>query len=35
MEENLSGLLSGETLAIISLKSFMTFHLTHFPFFKA
>jgi hypothetical protein len=35
MAKGLSGLLSGDTLAIISLRSFMTFHLPHFSFFKA
>jgi hypothetical protein len=35
MTEGLPGLLSGEALAPISLKSFMTFHLAYFSFFKA
>jgi hypothetical protein len=35
MAEDLSVLLSGETLALISLKSLMTFHLVYFSFFKA
>jgi hypothetical protein len=34
MTKGLSGLPSAETLAIISLRSFMMFRLPHFSFFK-